>query len=813
MLRLLLLLFAMLAAPLAARPALAQPPAPDPIVASTQALDQAAKEYQAIDQAMNGRVDSSQSSSLSDRASTLRKSITDQVNTLSAQLALIDARVGQLGPVTPGVTEAPDIRVQRKLLGSQRSAADSAVKRGKLLGVETDQLIAEIGEDQANAFSEKMGQRVASPLTVAFWRPVFRLLPRDGRRLSGLFGAQAGALRSGIAQGGLWWALLGLCAALVVMVPVRMALRRIGQRFIIEHAPGSRLRRSAFALWLTVSGTLIPGVAALGAVQGLRAGGMLAADWDGPAKGFQMAAFISGLISALGGALLQRRQPSWRLVNLPDDAVVAMRPWTWAAAAVIFVTVMLDRVVAAAHVSDAAREAVDGAIASLHILLMAGILVAVGRRRVLRARERAQDEAEPPAATGLAVISLVAWAVVAAAIVALLGGYLVASLTISREMTWLPVVACTFYLLLISTDDICTELVARGSVFGRVLHSGFGVRGSLIDQAGVGLSALLRLALVLIGLSVAFAPFGSDVGSLFDAVAQLASGVTIGQVTISPGAILRSVAVLAVGMFLVRGVQNWLTERYLPTTELDAGARNSIAMVARYSGLILAALWSLTSLGIGIERIALLLSALSVGIGFGLQAITQNFVSGLILLAERPVKIGDWVRIGTDEGDVKRISVRSTEIQIGDKSTLIVPNSELITKTILNKTLSDPIGRIQLQFSVPMGVDVAQVRDMVLAIYADTPAILDDPAPSFFIDSLLDGRVNFNSFAYVRSPRDAYGTKSGILFRLLDEMPKKDIELGTTPQMVQWVGGGQPAAFASAAEAPPGSAGILDKTS
>jgi potassium-dependent mechanosensitive channel len=809
MLRPILLLLALLCAgPLAAQQQ--QQPAPDPVEASTQALDDAAKEYQAIDQAMNGQLDNSQSNSLSDRATALRRSITDQVNTLTSQLTLIDARVAQLGPVTAGVTEAPDIRAQRKLLGSERSAVDSAVKRGKLLGVETDQLIQEIGEDQANAFSERLSERVPSPLSPAFWQPAFHLMPRDLKRVSLLIGAQMDAMRNGVAHGGLWSALLGLFVALVLMVPMRMALRRFGLRFIIEHAPGSRLRRSAFALWLTVSGTLGPGLSALALVQGLKSGNMLSPYWSQIVSGFQLSAFLSGLIAALGGALLQRRQPSWRLPNLPDEAANAMRPWTWAAAAVVFGDIMLSKLGPSAHVSDMARATVDGLGALLHIGLLAGILIAIGRRRVRRASERAEGDPELPGATGLAAVSLIAWAGVAVSVVALLGGYISASLIVSRELTWLPIVSCTFYLLLIATDDICTELVSRESRFGRVMHSGFGVRGSLIDQAGVALSAILRLALVLVGLSLAFAPFGSNVGSLFEQLGTLAGGVTIGQVTISPGAILRAVAVLAVGMFIVRGIQRWLTERYLPTTELDAGARNSIAMVARYTGLILAALWSMTSLGIGIERIALLLSALSVGIGFGLQAITQNFVSGLILLAERPVKIGDWVRIGTDEGDVKRISVRSTEIQIADKSTLIVPNSELITKTILNKTLADPIGRIQLQFSVPIGTDVAQVRDMVLAMYAETPAILDDPVPSFFIDSILDGRVNFNSFAYVRSPRDAYGTKSGILFRLLDEMPKNAIELGTTPQMVQWING-QPAAFASSNEAPPGSAGILDK--
>jgi len=243
-----------------------------------------------------------------------------------------------------------------------------------------------------------------------------------------------------------------------------------------------------------------------------------------------------------------------------------------------------------------------------------------------------------------------------------------------------------------------------------------------------------------------------------------------------------------VGLFMVRSVQRWLTTRYLPATDLDAGAQNSIAMVMRYTGLILAVLWTLASLGIGFERIALLLSALSVGIGFGLQAITQNFVSGLILLAERPVKIGDWVKIGDQEGDVKRISVRATEIQIADRSTLIVPNSELITKSIINKTLADPVGRIQLEFSVPIGTDVEQVRSMVMAIYHAQEAVLDDPKPSLYIDTITDGRINFKGFAFVGSPRGVYSTRSDIWFCLLSQLPAAGIELGSTPQQVQWIG-------------------------
>lgn len=775
--RLLLLCLIAIAVPAAAQDV-------DPIIASIKALDQASADYRTIDAAFSERTTSSQAAALKDRAATVRQAAADQVTALQAQLQLVDARAAQLGPVAPG--ETPDITAQRKLLAQQQSTIGSAIKRGKLLGTEADQLANEIAKSQADAFSESVSVRVASPLTSQFWRSLIYWLPRDSLRVSVFVKAEAATIHQGIRSGGLPAALLGIVVALALLFPVRLALRSAGQRYVIERVPGNRLRRTGLALWLAVIGTLIPALAAVSLVTGLRAGDMIAPSWDPVASRFQVACLIAALIPALGGALLQRRQPSWRLVPISDEAANAFRPWTFAAAGVTLASFLLIALRDAMGASGSAQSAVDGFAALLYIALVAWYLIGSARFRTEAAR--AQDEDRDDQSI-IAFLSLAGWGVLAASIVSLLTGYVTLGYFLARFVIWIAVVVSSLYLLLLSVDDICSTVFERNGRIADVFHHGFGMRRSLIDQFGVALSALLRLVLILIAASLILFPFGSNIPSLFGQISRFAQGITIGQVTISPGAILRAAAVLAVSLFVLRGVQKWLVSRYLPATELDAGARNSIAMVARYTGLILAVLWSLASLGIGIERIALLLSALSVGIGFGLQAITQNFVSGLILLAERPVKIGDWVRIGDQEGDVKRISVRATEIQIADRSTLIVPNSELITKSIVNKTLADPLGRIQLQFSVPLGTDVAEVRRMVMDIYERQPAVLDEPKPSSFIDTIADGRINFNGFAFVNSPRSVYGTRSDIWFRLLSELPEAGIELGTTPQQVEWING------------------------
>jgi small-conductance mechanosensitive channel len=345
----------------------------------------------------------------------------------------------------------------------------------------------------------------------------------------------------------------------------------------------------------------------------------------------------------------------------------------------------------------------------------------------------------------------------------------------------------TLYLLMAVVDDVATSVFTRASPLGVAMSRGLGLRGSMIDQFGLLLSGCLRLLLVVTAFALLLTPFGGGGGfdALFSQVGAFAQGFQIGGISISPGAILRGAVVLVIGLTLVRLFMGWLENRYLPATDLDGSGRNSVSLVARYVGVALAVIWALASLNIGVERIALLLSALSVGIGFGLQAITQNFVSGLILLAERPIKIGDLIRVGTDEGDVKRISVRSTEIVLADHSTLIVPNSELITKTVLNKTLAGPLGRIQIQFSVPIGSDPNAVSSIVLEAFRAEPAVLEEPEPSVFVDAITDSRIMFNCFAHVASPRVAYGPRSNVLMNLLSRFRETGIDIGTVPQRLE----------------------------
>ncbi|MFK3891572.1 DUF3772 domain-containing protein [Sphingomonas sp. NPDC079357] len=744
-------------------------------------LVRAEADVRAVDRALDLRIDDDARGALRERIIAARVAATAATADLAEQLALVDARLAGLGPA--GSAEAADLRAQRQRLSRQHMLLDSSVKRGRLVGVEAQQLADELDQSVAERFSQTITARSPSPVLPGFWVAVVDALPRDLRRTESYLANGLDAIARSRER--LWPAVLGLFAALAIGFPVRAAALQLGQRFLIEDAPGHRVRRSAAAIWRVLIGTLIPFLAIAVLMAGLRWARLLPASWEAAADALTVATTYACFASAVTGALLMRKQPSWRVAPIADDVAVELRPYSWLLAVTAFVSYMLEALNGAIGTSPAAQSATHVAEIILHLALLAGALLAVGRLRA----NRAEEAATAPTRAGLGAVALFAWLLALATLAALLVGFLGFALFVMQLIGWSVVLAAATYLLMAAVDDLAVTIFARDSALGRAMSRGLGLRGAVIDQFGVLLSGVVRLTLAILALGLFFVPFGagSGISTLTARLVLLAQGVQVGGISVSPGAIVRGIAVLFIGLTLVRAFRRWLEDKYLPATDLDGSARNSVGLVARYVGVALAVIWALASLGIGVERIALLLSALSVGIGFGLQAITSNFVSGLILLAERPIKIGDWIRVGTDEGDVKRISVRSTEIALPDHSTLIVPNSELITKSVLNKTLAGPLGRIQVQFSVPLDADADRVSTIVGETFAAEVDVLDDPAPKVFIDSIVDGRIFFNCFAHVASPRVAYATRSAVLTILLRRFRRENIDIGTMPQRMELI--------------------------
>lgn len=231
----------------------------------------------------------------------------------------------------------------------------------------------------------------------------------------------------------------------------------------------------------------------------------------------------------------------------------------------------------------------------------------------------------------------------------------------------------------------------------------------------------------------------------------LTDGFEIGDVRLVPTKILAALLIFGLLTTVVRWMRGRVVPGWMRRTRLDTGAREAITTITSYIGMALAAVIALSMAGIGFQNLAIVVGALSVGIGFGLQNIVNNFVSGLILLFERPIRRGDWIEVGNTQGYVRQISIRSTRLETFDRSEVIIPNAELATTQVINWQLRDSWGRVIIPVSVAYGTDTERVREILLRIAHEHPKTMSggfavpEPVVLFraFGESSLDFELRF----------------------------------------------------------------------
>jgi small-conductance mechanosensitive channel len=269
------------------------------------------------------------------------------------------------------------------------------------------------------------------------------------------------------------------------------------------------------------------------------------------------------------------------------------------------------------------------------------------------------------------------------------------------------------------------------------------------------------------------------------------SGFKIGAVTIVPSRLLTALLVLILLLTLARWLKRQLNDRWLTGTKLDAGARQSIVTLSSYVIIGGAILLTLSMAGLELSNLAIIAGALSVGIGFGLQNIVNNFVSGLILLFERPVRPGDWVVVGNTQGYVKRISIRYTQIQTFERADVLVPNSELISNQVTNWMLNDPFGRVEVPVGVAYGSDTDRVRDILLAVAKEHPLVMHSDSrvspPRVLFMGFGDSSLNFELRCFIRNVDSRLSTRSDLLFAIDQAFREADIEIPFPQRVVHHV--------------------------
>jgi len=328
--------------------------------------------------------------------------------------------------------------------------------------------------------------------------------------------------------------------------------------------------------------------------------------------------------------------------------------------------------------------------------------------------------------------------------------------------------------------DLFHNLATGKNLWQQRLRRVLGVR---YEENIPGLSWFETLTQILLWLLFLFAVLYA--WGLSDTVWQqvnliLFEGFAVGSLKIIPARLFMAVVAFALLLVVTSWSKRELGKRWLSRTAIERGAQEAIVTISGYVGVAIALLVALGIAGVQFANLAIIAGALSVGIGFGLQNIVNNFVSGLILLFERPIKTGDWVVVGNTEGYVKRIRIRSTQIQTFDRADVIVPNSELISSQVTNWVLYDERGRVRLPVGVAYGSDTQKVKDILLQVAADHPRVIHekgDYAPQVLFLQFGESSLDFELRVFVKNINKRLAVLSDLNFAIDAAFRENNVEI------------------------------------
>jgi small-conductance mechanosensitive channel len=414
---------------------------------------------------------------------------------------------------------------------------------------------------------------------------------------------------------------------------------------------------------------------------------------------------------------------------------------------------------------------------TLAVALPANLIVALLVIAILQTPTHEEHLEGMPSVNWLRALRIPVWIVVAGIILTAISGYLALSRFMSQQLVVTGGILSIVYLLLLWTDGLSQAVSDETSGIGSWLKNTAALDQERRGRVAVPISLLLKFAILICSVPLILLQWGYPWSDVMDWYRQLFFGFHIGSTQVSLAAILASIVVFVLGYFAAKFFQQWLDNQVLKPAGLSGGLRDSIRTGVGYIGISAAALVALSYAGFNLSNLAIVAGAFSVGIGFGLQSVVNNFVSGLILLAERPIKIGDLVIVGGEEGYVRKISVRSTEIETFDRANVLVPNSFFISEKVKNWTLRNNTGRIAVQVSVAHGSDPRQVKAILLQAAKANSNVMRTPEPFVDFEDFSSDMLTFKLFAFLYDLEKSIITRTDLRIAILDAFNEAGIAI------------------------------------
>lgn len=658
---------------------------------------------------------------------------------------------------TPAETDSaapvpPEVTAKREDVQAQLNALLEPVQRAEASFLRADALVTQIDRVLRERQTEQLLTVSPSPMNPANWQPAIDDLNRNAYALLQLR-PTATAQKP--------WETLPLTAALTLLGFVLIFRGRRWSRMIVQSL--QRFGARGFGIWrflvsllrifLPFAGLVVLSIAAASTQ-------MLSND----------AEEIIQSIAVLGGVMLGIRWISERVFARDDDEALILIEPTMRAKARFNVWVITCAMVLGALIS-LVLDAGDAAAPSEAILLFVPLLIASIALYRIGTILRSYTETKPhdDAAAELRVSTL-------SRIVRSLG-------------TGAVVVACISPLLLAAgyfkaADALLPPYIMTLALLGLVMAVQrflADIYGAVTGQGDAGREALMPVIFGLL-LIVCAAPllaliWGARLTDLAELWSAFGRGFAIGDSRISPSDFLAFTIIFVIGLALTRLMQSALKTNVLPKTKIDIGGQNAIVSGLGYVGIFLAALLAINGAGIDLSSLAIVAGALSVGIGFGLQNIVSNFVSGIILLIERPISEGDWIEVGGNMGYVRDISVRSTRIETFDRTDVIVPNADLVSGTVTNYTRGNTVGRVIISVGVAYGTDTKRIEAILSEIAQEQPMVLNTPPPSVLFVNFGADSLEFEVRCLLRDVNWMMVVKSDINHAIAKRFAEEGIEI------------------------------------